>query len=694
MEKPLDVLLNSSARDTYPLNDSAVVQPPCQFACPLHQDVRSYVAFAGLGKFKESLKIITDTNPLPSICGTICAHPCESQCRRSKVDSSISIRALKRAAIEYGKYDISFDKVSKRKEKIAIIGAGPAGLTAAYDLAALGFNVAVFEKELDAGGALSSYIPLYRLPRDVINNDVTSIVNGLDVKLQTGCALGSDFSLGDLIKDGFQAIILALGLPVSRTLNIPGAKNNNVFLALPFLKQVNSGNFRFEPGKEVIVIGGGNVAMDVARSALRCGAEKVKVTCLESREEMPAFPWEIEEAVEEGIEMNCSLGPKELIIDQCGTAGITCRPVKSVFDADGKFSPTFYDKEASPITGNIVIIAIGQTTDLQCLQNSGVQVSGRGEIIYDKETLLTTEMGVYACGELITGPGTAVQSMASGRRAAVSIARHLISGEHSPVYNISKLELDSLTNDTLVKIKKINRIKVPSRNIADRKNDFQPVELGYSRDEAVIEARRCLSCGAGAHRIPEKCISCLTCVRICPYGAPVVTDLFSIDIRVEQCQACGLCIGECPAKAITFNKPGEEDLEQIIEIMLRNYLKAKKKPVILTLYCSYINRGVIPSESRGKSGQYYISVPCISRVDVNIIFKAFELGVKGVILAGCKDSECPYQKTMLWQENRIKAARRELKDLGIDENRLMSRFLSPGETSALEQLSLEMVALS
>ncbi|MBI4334163.1 MAG: FAD-dependent oxidoreductase [Chloroflexi bacterium] len=660
--------------------DDANVQPPCQFACPIHQDVRAYVGLSSLGRFREARGIVRETNPLPFICGTICAHPCESKCRREKADQPISIRALKRAALEQGRREPVIANAPKRSEKVAIVGAGPAGLTAAHDLSLMGFQVTVFEREKAAGGALSSAIPLYRLPRHVIEEDVDGI-RTLGVRIETGVALGTDLTLDQLKKDGFRAVLLALGLPVSRSLNIPGIASENVYLALPFLRAVNSAGFRFKPGREVIVIGGGNVAMDVARSALRCGAERVKIACLEARHEMPAFPWEIEEAAEEGIEVNCSLGPRELLVHECDITGLGCKAVRAVFDSQGRFNPTFYEDRMSTISGNTVIIAIGQAADLQCLKGSPVQLSERGQVIYDRNTLATTDRGVFVSGEVAIGPATAVQAMASGRKAASSIAEFLSGNQVPADYDREPKELDKLADSTVEKIKRNPRVAVPMADLRKRVTNLEPVDLGYDAGMAVAEARRCLSCGAGAFRIPDKCIECLTCVRVCPYGVPVVTASNSVDIRLDQCQACGLCVGECPARAIGFRKSGEVDLPGQVELALNNM----PAPKIVTFYCSFISRGkngdspAIPDNG--------IPVPCVSRVDVNTVLAAFEKGADGVVIASCEEGNCPYRNMPVWGEKRAKAAQGIMKELGLDQKRLEFHVVPSAQATQVASLA-------
>ncbi len=667
--------------------NDASVQPPCQFACPIHQDVRAYVALSGLGRFKEASAIIRQTNPLPFICGTICAHPCETRCRREKVDQPVSIRALKRCSLEHGG-DWPVTPVTPAGPfKVAIIGSGPAGLTAAHDLAQLGFLVTIFERDEMPGGALSSAVPRYRLPRHVLLQDVNNI-RALGVEIRIGVSLGRDLGLEQLKRDGFAAILLAMGLPVSRSLNIPGVSHENVLLALPFLRAVNSGHFQFPPGREVIVIGGGNVAMDVARSAVRCGAAKVKLVCLEARHEMPAFPWEIEEAVEEGIEVNCSLGPKELLIEQCDVSGLQCRAVRAVFDSEGRFNPSFHEDRLSTITGNAVIVAIGQAPDVQCLKGSQVGVTERGQVVHDRDTLATTEEGVFLCGEMALGPATAVQAMASGRKAAGSIARRLLGDKAPDPHGNPPEELGEISGATALKVKRIGRLPVPAATPGERARNLDPVELGYSADGAVVEARRCLSCGAGAYRIPDRCVECLTCVRLCPYGAPVVTASSSVDIRVDQCQGCGLCVGECPAGAIGFRKPGEVDLRQQIRAAL-NGLAAG--PRIVTFCCTLLLREK-DIENDPRPG--WLRVPCVSRVDVNTMLFAFEQGADGVVVASCQDDSCPYRQTTQWAERRVKTARDSLKGLGVAADCLRYRSIPAGDYRQLELLADEMARRS
>ena len=260
--------------------------PPCQAACPIHQDVREYLRLIAAGEFSRSLEVIRKTNPLASVCGTICARQCEEECRRHNIDEPLSIRGLKRAAVEYGEVSYHVPPANPLK-RVAVIGSGPAGLTAAFDLVMQGCKVTVFERELLVGGAPRNFIPFYRLPDETIDRDI-DVLQKLGIEFKTGLEFGTDFNVENLKKDGFKAVIIAVGLSASLKLPIPGADHSDVLTALQFLKASKREAFRLE-GQEVIVIGGGNVAIDVARSAVRCGAVRVRLVCLETEEEMPVF---------------------------------------------------------------------------------------------------------------------------------------------------------------------------------------------------------------------------------------------------------------------------------------------------------------------------------------------------------------------------------------------------------------------
>ncbi|HQD06438.1 MAG TPA: FAD-dependent oxidoreductase, partial [Bacillota bacterium] len=474
----------------------ANVLPPCQAACPLHQGVRDYLLAIATGDFDRALSIIKESNPLPSICGTICAHHCEDECRRGDVDQALSIRGLKRFAVENGSAKVPPPEGAGKGAKVAVVGGGPSGLTAAYDLARAGCAVTVFDREPFMGGAVRHYIPLYRLPDETVEQDVQEIA-AQGVELRPNVELGKDITIADLKKQGYKAILLALGLPVSRGLNLPGLEGEGVYYALSFLKQVKRENFRFTGEPTVIVIGGGNVAMDVARSAVRCGAGQVKLVCLESAPEMPAFEWEIEEAKEEGVEINCSWGPNAILRENGKIVGLEIIECCRVFDDQGRFNPTMNPECKKVITGDLVIFAIGQAGDVEALR-SELEVDERGRLVFDPNKMTTSQEGVFACGEVVTGPGTAVQAMANGRLAAQAILSYLEGKAFDRASLEEPVPLEKLDAAVAEKVKKVSRHPLPIMAPEERKQHFQQAEAGFDTVTAICEARRCLTCFAGA----------------------------------------------------------------------------------------------------------------------------------------------------------------------------------------------------
>lgn len=654
------------------------VFPPCQNACPIHQDIRGYIALVAQGKLDEALALIRETNPLPAITATICAHPCENKCRRSEVDEALSIRGLKRFVVENAANSKGFGvPAAARGKKVAVIGSGPSGLTAAYDLAMMGYQVAVFEREDVVGGAVRIAVPSYRLPTETIQRDIDAIA-AVGVEFKTNVELGRNLTLDSLKEDGYEAVLLGLGLPESRSIPIPGIDMKGVLLALPFLKEARNGKSLIEPGVDVIVVGGGNVAMDVARTARRLGAGSVRVVCLESREEMPASPWEIEEAIEEGIEIDYwSKGPKRILGGNGQITGLECKACLSVFDEQKRFNPTYCEEDLTVIEGNVVILSIGQGANISYLKDMGVELNQRGQIIYDPRTLATSRDAVFACGEVVTGPGLAVEAMANGRKAALVIARYLEGAELAQP-EPEPVIVGDLLDETKENIKRQERLEVPLLRVEERQNNFTPIELGYTAEMAAKEARRCMSCGAGAVWISGKCSSCLNCVRVCPYGVPVITDFGRIDIRVDQCQACGICYGACPANAIGFNMPGVEDLWSRMKNALQNTKSTKTAPAVLALYCAfdiYDYSGLRRMEEK-HPGAALVSIPCLSKIKVADLLKAFEFGADGVLLVGCPSGECAYGQGDVWAEQRVAEAKSLLAEIDLEVERLELRSIS------------------
>ena len=668
------------------------IYPPCQSACPLHQGCRDYLLAIATGDFDRSLAIIKETNPLPFVCGTICAHHCEDECRRNDVDKPPSIRGLKRFAVEHGKAKVlpPVDG-SKVKGKVAVIGAGPAGLTAAFDLARLGASVTVFDRETMAGGAVRHYIPLYRLPDEAVDQDIAEIAEQ-GVTFKYGVAMGKDITIEKLEQEGYEAILLAMGLPLSRGLNIPGVEGDGVLNALPFLQDVKREGFKFSGNPNVIVIGGGNVAMDVARSALRAGAGKVKLACLECDEEMPAFEWEIEEAKEEGVEFNPSWGPKAIERNNGKVTGLEVVECSCVFDDKGLFNPVFNDSNKQVITGDIVIFAIGQGGDPEPVRGE-IDIDERGRVVFNSKTMTTSRKGVFGCGEMTMGPGTAVQAMANGRLAAAAIVSYL----EGASFDSAKLEevpvLDQLDPKVAETIERSERYSIPIMTPEERARHFKQAELGYDVETAICEARRCLTCAAGAQRIEELCVNCLTCVRICPFDVPVINEDGTVTIRNEQCQACGLCLSICPCYAIKFRSPYAEEAAAAIEPAVKAAVaKRNGEPAMLAITCAYGAYALPEFTGKEHKNVALVRYPCVGKLDSTDLLKAFEHGIDGVVVVGCGESDkfkCQYKDISYWTEKRVTHAAELLEAIGLKREAVSYTELAGEDIGKFDQVVAE-----
>ncbi|MFQ5758808.1 MAG: FAD-dependent oxidoreductase [Candidatus Bathyarchaeia archaeon] len=485
---PTGALMDKDLR--WPASEEDLV--PCKHTCPAGIDVPRYIRLINDGKLTEAAAVIREKAPLPSVLGYICHHPCEDECRRGKVNEAMSICALKRFAAEHdaGLWKANLKKAPPTGKRVAIVGSGPAGLTAAYYLARKGHSVTMFESLSELGGMMRFGAPEYRLPREVLEKDVRDILElGVDVK--TGVNIGEDLSLKDL-ENQSEAIFLATGAPLSKKLKIEGVELEGVLWGLDLLRDVNSGR-DVKVKDRVLVIGGGNVAIDVARTALRSGAKKVQLACLESREEMPAHEWQIEEAVEEGVILNVSWGPKRIMGDGDGVTRVELVRCTSVFDDEGRFNPSFDEEETVSIETNMVIIAIGQASDLSFLHEESQIQATRGTIEVDEDTLQTGVPKIFAGGDVVSGAASVIEAIAMGRKAAVSIDRFLGG--------------DGVIDEALVEPEKPDpwlgreegftdksRVQISYLPLEKRLRDFSVVELGFDEEMAVEEAKRCLRC--------------------------------------------------------------------------------------------------------------------------------------------------------------------------------------------------------
>ena len=509
-------------------------RPPCVLTCPAHVNCQGYVALIGDGRFAEAYELIRERNPFPSACGRICHHPCEGECNRKQLDGAVAVNLLKRFAADWvarkraqGE-DVApppRGEIDPTRPKVAVIGGGPAGLTTARDLALRGYPVTLFEAHERLGGTMLLGVPSYRLPDEMIERDIADVVaSGFDVK--TRAALGRDFTLDGLKQQGYQAAFVSVGCTRPATLakstdgsDMKGTDLEGVLLGLDFLRDVALGRGPTLSGK-VVVIGGGNVAIDVAMTARRQGADEVEVVSLERREEMPAYEWEIADAVEEGIRLNPAWGPQEIVGQGGKATGVRLQRCTRVFDESGRFAPQF-DGELSQADADWVIIAIGQRSDFSFLEDdSPLWDPSKRFIRADPLTLQSNADWVFAGGDMVTGPKSVVEAVAHGHEAAESIDRFL-RGEDLAA---GRAEPEPTPAGMPERSFPLRPRAVPSRTPADERTGYEEIEATLDEEAAVAEAGRCLACGI--------CSECLQCVTACTAEA-ILHDMLPEEVTLE-----------------------------------------------------------------------------------------------------------------------------------------------------------------
>jgi NADPH-dependent glutamate synthase beta subunit-like oxidoreductase len=608
-------------------------QVKCQAACPVQTDAGRYVQLIADARDEEGYLVARAPNPFASVCGRVCAAPCEDACRRGAIDAPISIRALKRFLTEqYGvestrpdtqdclatgaDYDgnryaghvpvqpLTFHRGSpspRARRKVAVVGAGPAGLSAAHDLALLGYAVTVFDGAEEPGGMMRFGIPEYRLPRSLIRAEVDKIL-ALGVELRTRMPLTPEFGLKDLRALGFDAVFLAIGVSRGRDLQIPGAQLDGVVKAIDYLLNINRG-YRMDLGRRVVVIGGGFVAFDAARTALRAanddenrlqeafdsaraairgGARDVTIVSLEDFSEMPVLRTtqgheEFEEAQKEGIRFITRRGPMRLVGDDRLSA-IELRAVRSVFDADGRFNPQYDDADLLTLEADACILAIGQRADLSFLSDAdGVALTPGGTITVDADTLATSAPGVYAGGDVAFGPRNLIEAVSNGKRAARSVHAYLTAERTAVEIAIDIHAIPTRDYRMLAGFELLDREAAPTVDLG-RRTGIAEVEIGYDASAARQQAARCLVCHVQTIYDPEKCVLCNRCVDVCPEYCLAFVPFESLDLdeatrtelaaRAEagsfplaalikdddRCIRCGLCAIRCPTEAMTMEK--------------------------------------------------------------------------------------------------------------------------------------------
>ncbi len=630
---------------------------PCQAACPVRTDAGRYVQLIAEGSYEQAYLVARSPNPLASICGRVCAAPCEDACRRGKIDAPISIRALKRFVCErFGSESMqpgTQDQLvqlstpfqgkdargvhvaalgnqqrghlpilqSTRKEegkhaKVAVIGAGPAGLACAHDLAVMGYRVTLFEATERLGGMMFHGIPEFRLSRAIIEKEIDKIVErGVEIKAQA--PLTPEFGLRDLKAQGFKAVFIALGTQKGRELNIEGSQLDGVIKAIDYLLNINNG-YRVQLGRKVLVVGGGLVAFDAARMALRAGLEapgesldsgamkaaldaarqavrggatEVRMVSLESFAEMPVMKSaqgkeEYEETLKEGVQFYPQRGPRRIVGENGKVKAVEFIGVKRTYDENGRFKPEYDASVTETMDADTVILAIGQHADLSFLKpEDGVQLTPAGTIKVDPKTLSTSAAGIYAGGDVAFGPRNLIEAVANGKRAALSMDDYLRRLSGRLIFHLSIEKIPTRSYQRFEDYEKCGRQSPPTVEL-NRRTGISEVETGYGEDEARRQAERCLYCHIQTIYDPDKCVLCNRCVDVCPEYCLKLVPLDQLDLDPahkeklledaspgqtlsamikddEKCIRCGLCAIRCPTDAMTMEVFHYEEREDV-----------------------------------------------------------------------------------------------------------------------------------
>lgn len=532
--KPIEVEKIETPRDTewgpekwnpnYRVNRKNVVDSgtsPCKTECPAHIAIQGYIKLASQGKYKEALELIKHENPFPAVCGRICPRKCESACTRGDIDDPIAIDEIKKFIADQ---DLNTENryVPKIKhdynKKIAVVGAGPAGLSCAFYLATEGYKVTVFEKQKVLGGMLTLGIPSFRLEKNVVNAEI-DVLRELGVEFKSGVEIGKDITLNQLRADGYEAFYLAIGAQAGRKIGIEGEESEGVITGVDFLRSVNLGEDVNLKGN-VVVIGGGNVAIDVARTATRVGGENVNIFCLESLEEMPALDEEIEETLAEGITINNSWGPKRIISENGYVTGIEFKKCIYVFDENNRFNPKYDEDNTMIIKADTILLSVGQSIFWgNLLDNSNIELNRNNTIKGDSFTYQTGEKDVFAGGDAFTGPRFAIDAIAAGKEGAISIHRYVHPGQ-SLVIGRDRKEYHSIDKEN-IELEGYDRLPRQRANHVDAeksKETFKDLRGTFSEEQIKKETERCLSCGATV--VDEfLCVGCGACTTKCKFDA-------------------------------------------------------------------------------------------------------------------------------------------------------------------------------
>lgn len=700
-------------------------KPSCSEGCPAGVDVKAYINLIADKRFEEAVEVIRRANPFPGVCGRVCTHPCEDECRRGELDDPLAIRMLKRFAADYEqarKPAFSKPKKQTRKEKIAIIGSGPAGLTAASDLAREGYRVVVFESFSKPGGILEWGIPEFRLPKKIVRQEIKDI-ESLGVEIKTGEQVSQP---AQLLQKGFSAVVLAMGCQVGSRLEIEGEDSDGILDCLAFLKDVNIGKLT-SMKRKTVVIGGGSAALDAARTALRLGSEVI-VAYRRTAEEMPISQTEIAEAREEGVKFEFLAIPRKILAENAKIKDIEFQRARlGEPDESGRRAPVPIPGEFFSAKADNVIRAIGSKPAPSNFLDDTIATTSRGIVKVD-ENGHTSVKGIFAAGDLVTGPATIVEALGSGHVAAQGVLQFLTGIKKTIRSKVQISEVLVIEEAEPDKLKRAENVHIPIEN---RRTGFDEVEVGWEERVALAEASRCRRCGA--------CSDCTVCLSVCQHHRGIFTDArdskrymtklpaslakrliedpnrtngwklavgkeeiegtlehLLANVEPEQCIACGLCDDACVYRAIRikFNKGGVPSavIDQATcrecgacsgicptgavsqGFMSPNRVSArigqaarhtKKKNGIVTFSCIWLQNGITREEKPN-----VVELMCTRSISPGIILEAFAHGAKGVAVVGCEKEECHFLPTTRTGQEIVELTKAVLTAANIDARRL------------------------
>lgn len=550
-------------RDVNRINCYDAGTAPCKTACPAHIGIQGYLQLAKEGRYEDALALIKKDNPLPAVCGHVCNRRCEDACTRGTIDEAVAIDEVKRFIAER---DLNAETrfIPKKtipslkggfEEKIAIIGAGPAGLSCAYFLALTGYKPTIFEKNAEPGGMLRYGIPSYKLEKNLLAAEI-DVIRQLGVEIRCGVEIGKDVTIEDLREQGYKGFYAAIGCQRGRKPGISGENAEGAYTAVDFLRKAGAKE-SFALEGDVVVVGGGNVAIDAARISSRCTDAKISMFCLEAREKMPASNEEIEEALEEGIELNCGWGPKEVLEEDGHVSGVVFKKCTRVFDAQGRFSPEYDENDTVTVPCRHVIFSVGQAIDWgHMLDNLHVELRPNGGALANKLTYQTSEPDIFVGGDVYTGPKFAIDAIAAGREGAVSLHRYV--HEHCTL-TIGRnrrdfIELDK-ENIKVETYDSSSRQIPPKADVKEQAKTFRDLSQSLTEEQVKKETSRCLSCGASVVD-PNKCIGCGVCTTKCMFDA----------IHLHR---------EIPGASVM--RASEDKLKYILPNMVKQSIKVKLK---------------------------------------------------------------------------------------------------------------------